>query len=172
MIELDDNFFCFAVKQGKNAQRPKNSSCSFFAAFWKSMFVYDKLEVRAEFLIVAICSSMNVLRRVDISAAFWISSRKTWSLGYYLVFFMNNDEAWWKFLKLSDGGLGPSWISLRVMSIYNPNILSFWRMFFGIGVAITGHNSLLSINAGYWAIPSFRWKRITRQTIFKWYIYG
>ncbi len=71
----------------------RTSVADFFSPPWEAMFVFDRLEVGAEFLIAVICSSMNVSRRFDPSAAFRISSRKTWLLGSCLVFSMNTDEA-------------------------------------------------------------------------------
>ncbi len=66
---------------------------AFLAALWEAMFAYDRLEMRAKFLIAVICSLMNVLWHVDASPAFRISSTRMWLLGSCLVFSMNADEA-------------------------------------------------------------------------------
>ena len=129
---------------------------AFCAAPCEAILAYDGLEVIAEFFMAIICSSINVSRCADASAAFRTSSRILWLLGPCLVFFLNADKAWRKLLKLLARGLCLSWISLRVLSIYNPNIWPYSRVFFGIGAASASHSGLLPMNAKYWAISYSR----------------
>lgn len=42
----------------------------FFVTPWDAMLAYNRLEVREEFLITIICSSINVSQHIDTSAVF------------------------------------------------------------------------------------------------------
>lgn len=123
IIKFYNNFICFIKSRVRDGVPAKETPVvTFLTAFCKAILAYDGLEVVVEFFIVIICSSINVLRCVDMLAAFRILSKMLQLLSPCLVFSMNTYEAWKRFLKLLAGSLCLFQISLSVLSMYNPNI--------------------------------------------------